>query len=493
MRTIFLGACLATTTACANLNTINRATSFPLATERAALSPATEVSTRRPKTNRAHKASAKAVHLDIQQRLFIMNEVGVYCAEPSPDGLAAYAAAVGLGASNPTGDAISASGSGGSVAASVGLRSQTITLMRDAMYRVCEAYANEQIGSGQVATLLGRSQDLTAVILAVEQLTGPLTANQAYLATTTDSTTSASLVATARQLELAIEAYNRASARVTEAEVDQAKVNTELAAVSAELTAKETVLEGDNAPTNATERAKLVEDIALLTARQSELQQEQRALNTQVASLKEARSSAERTRDTIAAQQETAFASASAGTSSSGAFGTRADASKLSTDASIAVANAVKEMVTDVVGKSYITESCLSVLTGGFRQKGGAVLNPEFAQSCLQLVQAEIDARAAEAKLAAAMQEQSVRVLQLASGPVLERVLGVTAPNEEIDAAKRDELLSKAIDSYGLDVRFADRIRDIEEFSTLQTLLNGAPELSQLGRAADDILEQDRP
>lgn len=53
--------------------------------------------------------------------------------------------------------------------------------MRDALYRMCEAYANGAISEAQVITPLNRSQDLTAVILAVEQLTDAVAASQAVL------------------------------------------------------------------------------------------------------------------------------------------------------------------------------------------------------------------------------------------------------------------------------------------------------------------------
>ena len=43
--------------------------------------------------------------------------------------------------------------------------------MRDAFYRICEASNNGNLNDLEVATLLRRSQDLTAVVLAVEQLT----------------------------------------------------------------------------------------------------------------------------------------------------------------------------------------------------------------------------------------------------------------------------------------------------------------------------------
>ncbi len=43
-----------------------------------------------------------AIHLDAQQRLVVVNALGRYCTEPSPDALAAYASSLGLGVSAPT-------------------------------------------------------------------------------------------------------------------------------------------------------------------------------------------------------------------------------------------------------------------------------------------------------------------------------------------------------------------------------------------------------
>jgi len=146
---------------CANMNTIDRATSLYSTNDK-----------------------GKAIHLDSQQRLLVVNAIGKYCAEPSPDAMAAFAAAAGIDASAPTQDAVSAAGSMSSSAASLGLRTQSITLMRDALYRMCEAYGNKMLSGPQVMTLLSRSQDLTAVILATEQLTGTVVAQQAALSVT---------------------------------------------------------------------------------------------------------------------------------------------------------------------------------------------------------------------------------------------------------------------------------------------------------------------
>ena len=106
--------------------------------------------------------------------------------------MSAYASALGLGISDPTKRAASLSNALGSSAASIGLRTQSITLMRDALYRMCEANANQAISGVSVEMILRRSQDLTAVIMAIEQLTGAVTANQAILSGSSGSSASAS-------------------------------------------------------------------------------------------------------------------------------------------------------------------------------------------------------------------------------------------------------------------------------------------------------------
>ncbi len=137
-----LAVILSTLVGCANLNTINRETSLKSAEDK-----------------------GKAIHLDIQQRLLVVNHMDKYCAEPSPDGLAAFAATVGIGASTPTQGALSVAAGSSSSAAAIGLRTQSITLMRDALDRMCEAYGNGMLTKPQVMAMLSRSQDLTAVVL----------------------------------------------------------------------------------------------------------------------------------------------------------------------------------------------------------------------------------------------------------------------------------------------------------------------------------------
>src|SRR5262245_51955865 len=162
---------------CANINSIGRSSGFG-----------------RSSTN-------KAIHLDIKQRVVISREGGnIVCAEPSPDALSAFASA-GSGGANVQGYGNAAAALAMSEAASsVGLRTQSITLMRDALYRICEAYYNGKLSATDVKLLLTRTQDLTAAVVSIEQLTGAVVAQQAALGGGANAVSSAAMLANAEAL-----------------------------------------------------------------------------------------------------------------------------------------------------------------------------------------------------------------------------------------------------------------------------------------------------
>ena len=329
-------------TACANMNTISRTTSLETGTNQ-----------------------GKAVHLDIQQRLMIINEFGHYCSEPSPDALAAYAAAIGIGASTPTSGAASAAGSGQSSAASVGLRTQSITLMRDALFRMCEAYANGAVGPAQVATLLGRSQDLTAVVLAVEQLTGAVSANQAALTGTTAAESSASVVANQQLLETAIADEQRKQQRLEEAQADLTGAKAERDAAERALqearNRRDAVIADDNATTS--QRKEAEDDVTFQEQKRTRAQLAVDSAQTRVESRQRALDTAQRTRETIEANQDAAVATASAATTTSGQFSTTGQRNVLDKQATEAIAKSVQAMVQTVLAKDYTEDSCMAMIT----------------------------------------------------------------------------------------------------------------------------------
>lgn len=154
--------------------------------------------------NRSVDLKASSLAIDAKQRVIFSKEKEtvapingsstilrnmVICAEPSPDALAVLGASGALSISNPSKIGGSASGGIAEAAASIGLRTQSIQLLRDLNYRICEAYSNDALKSGEAATLLRRGQSTMMGLIAIEQLTGPVVAAQVALSSSGSSGT----------------------------------------------------------------------------------------------------------------------------------------------------------------------------------------------------------------------------------------------------------------------------------------------------------------
>ncbi|MBY0566206.1 MAG: hypothetical protein K2P70_02755 [Hyphomonadaceae bacterium] len=109
----------------------------------------------------------------------------IVCAMPSPDALTAAAARGGLQLDNPQGASGRIDAAAMESAASIALRTQSIQLMRDAMYRMCEAYAAGGMDALEYGIMMRRFQSRMVAILAVEQLTGAVAADQPRITSTT--------------------------------------------------------------------------------------------------------------------------------------------------------------------------------------------------------------------------------------------------------------------------------------------------------------------
>lgn len=308
-----------------------------------------------------------AVHLDAQQRLVVYS-ARKYCAEPSPDALAAYAQSIGLGASVPSDVATSLAGVSQSTLGSIGLRTQSITIMRDALYRMCEAYNNGALGDVMVATLLGRSQDLTAVILAVEQLTGVVAANQVIVTGTAGTNTLSSLVTNDQVLAVAQENAKKREMAIEEAEQ---QLNDAIETLGSEKTNVESVQRKlnsanalqDNDPTKKQQ----------VEAAQSELNRAREMLQRAEENYKKTKTdlrikqdqlkNAKEVVETIEATQDAVFTSAAATTTGAGQFSVVQPQKNLSPEATREIASAVHGMVTKVLDKSYAADSCMALLT----------------------------------------------------------------------------------------------------------------------------------
>ncbi len=99
------------------------------------------------------------------------------CAEPSPDALQSTAQTLG---GEVSADVLEAVLKGLFMRSEtqdyVGLRTQTIQLLRDAYFRLCEAFMNDGIDAVAYDVLQRRFQNQIVALLAVEQLTGAVTA-----------------------------------------------------------------------------------------------------------------------------------------------------------------------------------------------------------------------------------------------------------------------------------------------------------------------------
>lgn len=120
-----------------------------------------------------NKATTEKFDKDNKLTEKISSERGMFvCAEPSPDAMASLAyelAAKGGVPEKASGELAFAMHDS---AAFTGIRTQSIQLLRDFGYRLCESHLSGAITSAQYDLLMRRFQKNTVALLAVEQLTG---------------------------------------------------------------------------------------------------------------------------------------------------------------------------------------------------------------------------------------------------------------------------------------------------------------------------------
>jgi len=122
---------------------------------------------------------AASVNIDAKARMILVTDYGgkdgnrrVICAEPSPD-TAVGAAASALAAANvATKVDAQVAATLAEAVQSVGRRTQSIQLLRDGLYRACEAYLNGAISSDEYRLLLSRISAFAITLVAIDGLTG---------------------------------------------------------------------------------------------------------------------------------------------------------------------------------------------------------------------------------------------------------------------------------------------------------------------------------
>lgn len=116
--------------------------------------------------------------VDARQRFLLNTSKGgeshdarVVCAEPSPDVLSALAAALGAQVSMQEKADASISASLVESAAQLGPRTQTVQLLRDGLYRACEAYLNGLLTKKEYRRILLGYDEAMITLLAIDGLT----------------------------------------------------------------------------------------------------------------------------------------------------------------------------------------------------------------------------------------------------------------------------------------------------------------------------------
>lgn len=125
-----------------------------------------------------------SISVDARQRLIIVahkrdstgRDTGqlVVCAEPSPDVFGTLAVGAALNAKLPSSQTeLGGSTTFAETASSLAIRTQTVQLLRDGLYRTCEAYLNGVLDNDEYRTIIKAYDELMITMIAVEGLTQP--------------------------------------------------------------------------------------------------------------------------------------------------------------------------------------------------------------------------------------------------------------------------------------------------------------------------------
>ena len=391
-------ACAFGLAACADLTSISRKSSLPSSTT----------------------VDGRAIHLDAKQRVVLAKAgtrdrpADIACAEPSPDALSAFASSISGGVSVSGQGAGSAASALSEAAASIGLRTQSITLMRDALYRVCEAYYNNALSPWQVMALMQRSQDLTAAVVSVEQLTGAVVAQQAALGGASGAASSATMLSNTEALGKMRELKKKYEDEIKAIEEEQKTAvpdNTRKQQALTELDGKIAT-----APDAATKNQLEGQRIGVAqTASDSQAKVDD--LSTRLELKKSQLADVEKSLAAIEAQLDSSITSASAEASSTAKLSGGSVVNRLDKETAIAISKAVFDITTSVVNKSYVVADCMTLLAtpGALPESNLGIVTLTCLDAIKAKAQADIALSAAAAVAAANSAAQSARELERAA------------------------------------------------------------------------------
>lgn len=312
----------------------------------------------------------------------------VVCAEPSPDALQAVAASTALTVRESEQKLAQLANSLSEAASNIGLRTQSIQLLRDAMYRLCEGYAAHAIDDDEFTTLHRRYQGLMLGLLAIEQLTGAVTNSQVALYMNAGATAGAA----ASELTAAEE-------KLKKEQNSLADLNGELKiarALLAELESEIKKAEDDKKMLKADETTKA----AALTESIRSAKEKKIAKESEISVLEQKI----KVQMSIVQNAQSAYSAASARvTASTGSSGSMIDGKtgRGLNDAQTAqyVSEAVTSIVNNVVTTAFNHDACFGLIDRFAREKVddkyvGMVLKVQ--EACVELLKVSIENQAAQ-------------------------------------------------------------------------------------------------
>lgn len=298
-------------------------------------------------------------HLEGEKRTII-------CAEPNPDFASVLASSLsgGFGSGDSSAQVATALSETG---ANIGLRTQSIQLLRDAMYRLCEGYAAGAFDKADFHNLHLRYQAAMVSILAIEQLTGYARPTTVIIGTNAAASGYDGLAIAQKQLD---------DARKLQAEADQKLADAKKADqdAGAAVTAKEKELQGaDQARKPA------------LEAERDKLKQQKTTTET---ALKLAQKAADDAAGNVTAKEE-ARAKAMSSTATAQGFGQPVQITERSTPdaaATAEVAKAVTTILKDTLGQDWARQYCLDVLKNA---NSSNEINKRIGEFCISYIENE--------------------------------------------------------------------------------------------------------
>lgn len=328
-----------------------------------------------------------AMFVDAKQRVITYQrrpgstatDPSVVCAEPSPDALSSIAAQAGGTFSK--GDDLSAAlnTSLAEGVGSIGLRTQSIQMMRDAMYRLCEGYQSGALPGLAFETLHRRLQSSMVAILAIEQLTGTVRAPAIVLGSTAAAANADTLVKITAQAEAAREAATAADDAVTQRTAEMATANTARAALDTQVKA----LTQDSAATPAN---KVANDAKIKDIQDKQIPLADAAVKKASDALANAVATAAQRKQLVARLEEARRAALVAGGSSSVAGSIEVVGSNQRDMAQ--VAESVQKIVEKTLELSYSRDLCTTLLTTSV---AADVTRQPVINACLEFLKKSVE------------------------------------------------------------------------------------------------------